>query len=300
MAPAEGTDCIGAAQMESGESIMEKGDSMEEMSDQRLMALLRELVKQRGVRGAATTLNIDPRTVAASMEGGSLSWRVREAMERGLGSEVGTGASQREGNDSREQRTEGMERRMEALEKEVRSAQEAHTAEAWTEVDRRLDGFAQALREMNGRLTRLEQAREKEPEDVEPRAVDSGREARRVYHSSYFGFGVISKEPHPGEDLSYGSGMPLVEEWRRLMKERAVGTKLTQVKTRQRIMELEIAMLGEYKLTLPPGSSPLDDFTRGAELDWRERALVNIQRERARRALVRWVRRVFTLGLWWK
>ena len=264
MAPAEGTDCIGAAQMESGESIMEKGDSMEEMSDQRLMALLRELVKQRGVRGAATTLNIDPRTVAASMEGGSLSWRVREAMERGLGSEVGTGASQREGNDSREQRTEGMERRMEALEKEVR------------------------------------QAREKKPEDVEPRAVESGREARRVYHSSYFGFGVISKEPHPGEDLSYGSGMPLVEEWRRLMKERAVGTKLTQVKTRQRIMELEIAMLGEYKLTLPPGSSPLDDFTRGAELDWRERALVNIQRERARRALVRWVRRVFTLGLWWK
>ena len=153
---------------------------------------------------------------------------------------------------------------------------------------------------MNGRLTRLEQAREKEPEDVEPRAVDSKREARRVYHSSYFGFGVISKEPHPGEELSYGSGMPLVEEWRRLMKERAVGTKLTQVKTRQRIMELEIAMLGEYRLTLPPGSSPLDDFTRGAELDWRERALVNIQRERARRALVRWVRRVFTLGLWWK
>ncbi len=300
MAPAEGIDCIGAAQMESGESIMEKGDSMEEMSDQRLIALLRELVKQRGVRGAATTLKIDPRTVAASMEGGSLSWRVREAMERGLRSEVGTGASQREGNDSQEQRIEHVERRMEALEKEARSAQEADTAEAWTEVDRRLDGFAQALREMNGRLTRLEQAKEKEPEDVEPRAVDSRREARRVYHSSYFGFGVISKEPHPGEELSYGPGMPLVEEWRQLNKEREVGTKLTQAKTRERIMELEIAMLAEYKLTLPPGSSPLDDFTRGAELDWRERALENIQRERAQRALLRWVRRVCTLGLWWK
>ena len=300
MAPAEGIDYIGAAQMESGESIMEKGDSMEEMSDQRLIALLRELVRQRGVRGAATTLKIDPRTVAASMEGGSLSWRVREAMERGLGSEVGTGASQREGNDSQEQRIEEMERRVEALEKEARSAQEAHTAEAWTEVDRRLDGFAQALREMNGRLTRLEQAREKEPEDVEPRAVDSGREARRVYHSSYFGFGVISKEPHPSEELSYGSGMPLVEEWRRLMKVREAGTKLTQVKTRQRIMELEIAMLGEYKLTLPPGSSPLDDFIRGAELDWRGRAVVNIQRERARRELVRWVRRILTFNLWRK
>ena len=91
-----------------------------------------------------------------------------------------------------------------------------------------------------------------------------------------------------------------MEEWRRLNKEREVGTKLTQAKTRERIMELEIAMLAEYKLTLPPGSSPLDDFTRGAELDWRERALENIQRERAQRALLRWVRRVCTLGLWWK
>ncbi len=65
-------------------------------------------------------------------------------------------------------------------------------------------------------------------------------------------------------------------------------------------MELEVAMLGEYKLTLPPGTSPLDGFTRGAELDWRGRALENIQRERARRELVRWVRRVCTLGLWRK
>ena len=161
MAPAEGTDCIGAAQMESGESIMEKGDSMEEMSDQRLMALLRELVKQRGVRGAATTLNIDPRTVAASMEGGSLSWRVREAMERGLGSEVGTGASQREGNDSLEQRIEELRQRMEALEKEMRGALEAGRSEIWTEMNGRLDGVAQALRDISDRLTRLEQARER-------------------------------------------------------------------------------------------------------------------------------------------
>ena len=48
-------------------------------------------------------------------------------------------------------------------------------------------------------------------------------------------------------------------------------------------MELEIAMLGEHKLTLPTGTSPLDDFTRGAELDWLRRALVAIQREQERR-----------------
>ena len=62
-------------------------------------------------------------------------------------------------------------------------------------------------------------------------------------------------------------------------------------------MELEIAILDEHKLTLPPGTSPLDNFTKGAELDWRERSLANIQRERPRRELVRWDRRILTLGL---
>ncbi len=279
---------------------MEDSRRMEGLSDERLMALLHELVKRRGTRGAAAALGIDPRTVVATMEGGSLSWRVREALVRGLGSKVASAVPQQEGEDSLEQRIEELRQRMEALEKEMRGALEAGRSEIWTEMNGRLDGVAQALRDISDRLTRLEQAKEKAPEDAELSAADSGREARRVYHSSYFGFGVISKEPHPNEELSYGPGMPLVEEWRRLMKEREVGTKLTQAKTRERIMELEIAMLGEYKLTLPPGTSPLDDFARGAELDWRERALANIQRERARRALVRWVRRVLTLGLWWK
>ena len=279
---------------------MGKGRAMEEMPDERPMALQRELVRQRGGRGAATALKIDPRTVAASMEGGSIFWRVCEAMERGLGPKIRTEASQRKDNDPQEQSIEEMMRRLEALEQEVHTALEAGPSEVWRELSGRLDEFDQALREMQDRLIRLEQAKEKGPEDAEPKAVDSGREARRVYDSSYLGFGVISKEPHPNEELSYGPGMPLVEEWRWLNKDREAGIKLTQAKTRERIMELEMAMLGEYKLTLSPGTSPLDDLVRGAELDWRERALANIRRERARRELVRWVRRVFTLGLWWR
>ena len=138
---------------------MEKGKSMEEMSDERLMALLHELVRQRGVRGAAMALKIDPRTVAASMEGGGISWRVREAMERGLGPEIGAGASQREGNDSQEPRIEEMERRLEALEQEMRAGLEAGHPEVWRELSGRLDEFDQALREMRDRLTRLEQTK---------------------------------------------------------------------------------------------------------------------------------------------
>ena len=65
-------------------------------------------------------------------------------------------------------------------------------------------------------------------------------------------------------------------------------------------MALEIAMIGEYELTLPPDTAPLHPSVREDYLGWRRRALVDIQRERARRELMRLLRRVLTLGLWWK
>ena len=52
--------------------IGERG-SVEDVHHLRLMALLHELVRQRGPRGAATALGIDLRAVVASMEGGTLS-----------------------------------------------------------------------------------------------------------------------------------------------------------------------------------------------------------------------------------
>ena len=111
---------------------------------------------------------------------------------------------------------------------------------------------------------------------------------------------MVTKEPHPGEEASYGPGMPLVVEWRHLWSVREEGTRLTQTKGRERIMALEIAMIGEYELTLPPDTAPLHPSVREDYLGWRRRALVDIQRERARRELMRLLRRVLTLGLWWK
>ena len=86
--------------------------------------------------------------------------------------------------------------------------------------------------------------------------------------------GVVTKEPHPGEEASYGPGMPLVVEWRHLWSVREEGTRLTQTKGRERIMALEIAMIGEYELTLPPDTAPLHPSVREDYLGWRRRALV--------------------------
>ena len=109
---------------------------------------------------------------------------------------------------------------------------------------------------------------------------------------------MVTREPHPGEEDSYGAGMDRVNEWRELNRKRGLGTKLDQVRVRQRIMELEIEIIGEFELTLPPNTEPLHQSEREGYLGWRRRALLHIQRERLRRELVRWVRMALTLRRW--
>ena len=59
------------------------------------------------------------------------------------------------------------------------------------------------------------------------------------------------------------------------------GTKLDRARTREQIMELEIAMIDERGLTLPPAVSPMHPSKRESDLGWRRRALDYLRRERA-------------------
>ena len=54
-----------------------------DLYEPRLTALLHQLVRRRGHKGAARELGVNPRTVAASVKQG-MSRRVREALERML------------------------------------------------------------------------------------------------------------------------------------------------------------------------------------------------------------------------
>ena len=87
--------------MRQGEPVIEESRAVEDVHHLRLMALLHELVREKGNRGAASALGLDPRTVASCMKTGRLSWRVREALEQGLQSGAGSAAArQRERNDA--------------------------------------------------------------------------------------------------------------------------------------------------------------------------------------------------------
>ena len=63
-------------------------------------------------------------------------------------------------------------------------------------------------------------------------------------------------------------------------------------------MELEVAMLGEHDLTLPPETEPLHPSRRAVQLDWRMRELDDLRAEHRRLQLASGLRRRLTFGLW--
>ena len=109
----------------------------------------------------------------------------------------------------------------------------------------------------------------------------------------------MTKDPAEADEQVFGDAWPLVAEWRALWDGHAAqGKGLAWVSRRERILALEVAMLEERGLTLPPETEPLRGLDRAAQLNWRRKALDDIRRRRHRLALRRWLRRALTLGLW--
>ena len=109
--------------MKQKRSIIRGSRAVAELHHLRLMALLRELVRDKGgYKGAALMLEIDQRTVARSMKAGRLSKRTREALERALQYGVGSAADeQRERSDKLEDRLDKMEGQLKELKGNLRT-----------------------------------------------------------------------------------------------------------------------------------------------------------------------------------
>ena len=89
----------------------------------RLMALLLELVRLRGIGGTARVLEIDPRTVTSSVQSEQLTRRVRDSLQRALQHGIGSAADrQRERSDKLETRLDKMEGQLKELREQLPSA----------------------------------------------------------------------------------------------------------------------------------------------------------------------------------
>ena len=282
--PDEGADSNLDAEEEEGpdDFLDQAGHAVADPYNLRLTALLHQMVRKRGHRGAAQTLGVDRRTVAASVREG-LSRRVRDALERALVERDG------DARDRLEEDLMEIREQLAALTQELRDGLQAAQDRAEALEQRQVEG----MRRMEARLALAEAARGGSPADVPGRRPGPGARSRHRYPD------LVTTDPAGDDETVFGEAWSLVQEWRKLwLGHPAQGRGLEWVATRARILELEVELLEEHGMTLPPETEPLRGLDRAAQLNWRREALADFRRRRARLELLRLLRRALSPWSW--
>ena len=117
-----------------------------------------------------------------------------------------------------------------------------------------------------------------------------GERPRRVYPD------LVTAEAEPGEELVYGDAATAsIVRWREARDAvPRIRDALERLNVRERRMELEIELIAEHQLTLPPAASPWTWGDRDQEVRRRNDALNELMVDRRMLKL----RRFLTLGLW--
>ena len=252
------------------------------LSDALLLDLLDALVSDLGKVAAAEALGVNYRTLVACHESRRVSRRMRRALEEYRDTADGDAGDIADEVGS-------LERRVVALEKENRALREAIEAQA--------EQSAQLERQIGAQE---EEERQRDGND----AFGVGDSCQQQWWPRQRGHGlpdagVITLEEQPDEEHAFGPAASLVAEWRSLRTGgEASGSRIDRARASVRRWELEVAMLGDFRLTLPPAMEPLDASRREDHLRWRREALAAARRELAKAKRLHWLRRVLTLWIW--
>ena len=196
-------------------------------------------------------------------------------------------------------RVDALVERVSALKRELRGGLEA----AVGEVEALREEHAKAMRHVERRLVRLESGRS-ESGTSPSTGADSEPGPKRRYVRPRTYPQLVTLEAEPDEDLVYGDATPVIVEWRRVraefLKTLKTGATLDRTEVQEPMLEMEIALVGEHELTLPPASFPWDEFDRRDKVWELTQDLKRVRAERNRALLRRWLRRVLTFGLWRK
>ena len=273
--------------------------SVANLREVRLLALLRDVVAEHGKVKAAQTLGVSFRTLSRAEDTGRLTPRLADALESHLVQGGGTAAAQQ-----RRQVAELTERVARVEQTLVEGLTELGKEQArWQEqADKRLAALETAAPGVGSSAAGGGQAGSAAPGVTRSTASAPGNsvpEARPVVERprrTYYD--VVTADSELGEDLVYGdAATAVIVQWREARD--AVGkTKdaLDRLNARQRWLELEIELIEEHKLTLPPTTYPWDWGDRRQEVRRRNQALDEVIVDRKMLRL----RRFLTFGLWRK
>ena len=264
--------------------------SLESPRQLQLTALLNDIMSELGQVRAARKLGIDRKTLWRCRKRGTLTPHLSAALERLL-LERDLSAAMRQGGQVAE-----LERQVTELQGELHTTRE--------DAEGRSDGLreehARGMRHVERRLVRLEsggtEAGSLSPTPKETVPTKPGYVPPRTYAQ------LVTLEAGDGEERVYGGATPVIAEWREARAEYhgslKTGDALARAEAKARMLTLEIALIEEHELTLPPASYPWDQFERRDQA-WRRRQSLGDARVERNRALLRlWLRRILTCGLW--
>ena len=260
------------------------------LSDGPLLDLLDALVESRGRVAAAEALGVNYRTMMNCHDSRRVSRRMRRALEElrdASGVEIEVGDSDDVSTDSQ---VEALGKHAAELEGENRELRELVEAQAIQ------------LEALQGQISGLEEE-EHSAGDAERVGVDEvdGQRPPSRRGAGPRNVGVVTLETQHDEEDAFGPAAGLVAEWRSLRNPAArLVSRVERARTAERRWELEVGLLRDFHLTLPPETESLDDSRRADHIRWRLEALAEARRELARAVRGRWLRRVITLGVWWR
>ena len=264
-------------------------------SDAGLVELLRSLKEEQGPTRAAKRLGVDRKTLAKGLEGKPLTPRLKSALE------AERQAVERAEADALEVRLAGLEAALQDLGGELRREWRDDWRGQWRAELRALREELASVREgldaLRAEVLGPDPAANPNELDEPDEPLDEPAEGyvrRRLYPQ------LVEFEPASDDEEVYGPAWPLVREWR---TEREVFESgwphLRGREAEARMLELELRLVEEHRLTLPPDRVPWDEFARRDELRRRQGKLAlaqrNLRRARLRRRLLSVVR-ILTLG----
>ncbi len=271
--------------------VEESSRGLEGKRDMTFMTMLRELVDEHGGQRTAELLEVSYRSVSRAFEAGRPNRRLRDALAMHLLMGGGAAAArQREIVQTLQQRLDALESKMGGAESRVDGLVETIQDEL-RQLREALQEQSEAISLLERRTSRREAGRGAEASSAPEVGVRPTGPSSRIYRE------LVTLEAEAGEEDVYGEAASLVVEWRLVRKEVLASGGLRSAKQAvERLRELEIALIGDFGLTLPPALHPWDRFQKRDELERRTRAMEESCRGGIGEQVIGWLRRVLASG----
>ena len=263
--------------------------------ERQLLALLRDLVGRVGPVKAADALGVTYRTVTRAVETNTLTGRMEDALKlRRFEADSAVADPVMRRLDALERRQDELEAALLAFAHEVRARLAKLSGDSGELRD------ARPGRDLAGQQGGPgEQRRDATPAATgTPQAIIGG--PRHIDSPPRDHPELVTLKPEAGEELVYAGATPFVVEWRQA---RAAflshgSSRVERARGGVRMCELELVLIGDHELTLPPSTYPWDESRRRDKLYWGRASLAHARWELVQALFWRWVRVVLTLGRW--